>query len=182
MAGVAYPDDLLVDGERVVLCSRPHWSTCLRPVLVFLLGVAVAAFVAAVIRRQEWAPAGWLALAALTALVLARYTVAPFARWRSTHLVVTNHRLLVREGVLRRHGLDVPIGRVDSVRTRRTLTERMTGCGTLLVDAGGEQPMRFAAVPDVERAQALLHREISRDGLRRRADRLARTGPQGRPS
>ncbi|MDN5918011.1 MAG: PH domain-containing protein [Pseudonocardia sp.] len=167
---MAYPDDLLVEGERVALYSHPHWRTCVGPAAVFLLAVAVAAFVAAVLRQQPWAPIGWLVLAVLVAVAVARYTVLPLARWRSTHLVVTNHRLLVREGVVSRRGIDVPIGRVDSVRTRRTLGERLAGCGTLLVDAGGEEPMRFADVPDVERVQALLHREISRELTRRRAE------------
>ncbi|WP_130292259.1 PH domain-containing protein [Pseudonocardia sediminis] len=165
---MAYPDDLLVEGERVALYSHPHWRICVGPAAVFLLAVAVASFAGAVVRLQTWAPFGWLALAVLAAAAVARWTVVPLVRWRSTHLVVTNHRLLVREGVFSRSGIDVPIHRVDSVRTRRTLGERLAGCGTLLVDAGGEEPMRFADVPDVERVQALLHREISRDLERRR--------------
>lgn len=181
MAGVAYPDDLLVDGERVALHTHPHWRTCLGPAAVSLLAVALAAFVAAVVRLQTWAPFGWLALAVLAAAVVVRWAVVPIVRWRSTHLVVTNHRLLVREGVFSRSGIDVPIHRVDSVRTRRTLGERLAGCGTLLVDAGGEEPMRFAGVPDVERAQALLHREISRDLARRREEDVAAAdAPEGR--
>lgn len=170
MAGVAYPDDLLVEGERVALYSRPHWRVCVGPAAVYLLAVAVAAFGAAVVRLQPWAPIGALVLAGLAAAVVARWTVLPLVRWRSTHLVVTNHRLLVREGVFSRSGIDVPIHRVDSVRTRRTLGERLAGCGTLLVDAGAEEPMVFAEVPHVERVQALLHREISRDLARRREE------------
>lgn len=181
MAGVAYPDDLLVDGEWVALHSHPHWRTCLVPAAVFLLTVAVSAFVAAAVRLQPWAPFAWPAVAVLAVAAVVRWTVVPLVRWRSTHLVVTNHRLLVREGVFSRQGIDVPIHRVDSVRTRRTLGERLAGCGTLLVDAGGEDPMRFAEVPDVERAQALLHREISRDLARRRAeDVVAADVPQER--
>lgn len=168
MACVAYPDDLLVDGERVALHTHPHWRTCLAPAAVFLLAVAVAAFGAAVIRRQPWAPLGWLVLAGIAALVVLRYTVVPLARWRATHLVVTDHRLLVREGVLSRRGFDVPIGRVESVRTRRTPVERLAGCGTLLVETSTGEPLRFGDLPRVERVQALLHRQISREIARRR--------------
>lgn len=179
MAGVAYPDDLLVDGERVALHTHPHWRTCLGASVVFLLAVAVGAFLAAVIRRQPWAPIGWLVLGVLVAALVLRTTVVPFARWRSTHLVVTNHRLLVREGVFARSGIDVPIGRVESVRTRRSLAERLAGCGTLIVDAGGDAPMQMRDVPGVERVQAVLHREISREIERRRSEREA--GPPSSP-
>lgn len=34
-------------------------------------------------------------------------TVAPLLRWRTTHFVVTSRRVLVREGVLTRSGIDI---------------------------------------------------------------------------
>ena len=36
---MAYPDDLLVDGERVVMHKHPHWKLLVVPVLVLLVVV-----------------------------------------------------------------------------------------------------------------------------------------------
>ena len=168
MDGVAYPDELLVEGERVAWHARPHWATQLRPAAVFPLTAAAAGFVAAALRLQPWAPLAWAALGLVGAVVVLRGTVLPLARWRATHIVVTDRRLMVREGLVSRQGLDVPVDRIASVRVRRTPFGRLVGSGTLIVDTGDPEPMRFADVGQVERVQARLHREISRVSARQR--------------
>ncbi len=168
MTGVTYPDDLLVDGERVAWHDHPHWSTQLRPAAAFPLTAAVCCFLAAAVRLQPWAPLAWLVVGLLGAVVVLRCTVLPLARWRVTHIVVTDRRLLVREGLMSRQGLDIPIDRIGSVRVRCTPFERLVGCGTLIVDTGDAEPMRFRDVGRVERVQARLHREISRADARHR--------------
>ncbi|MEJ8281522.1 PH domain-containing protein [Pseudonocardia spirodelae] len=164
---MAFPDDALDDGEHVVLHGHPHWRLGLRPGAVLVAVCAGAGFAAAVVRLQTWAPGAWLALALLAAVAAVRFTVLPLARWRSTHLIVTNRRIMVREGLLVRDGIDVPIDRIDAVRVHAGATERLLGCGTLLLDVAGER-LRFTDVPAVERVQARLHREIGRLAERRR--------------
>ena len=39
---MAFPDDVLVEGERVVVHTRPHWRVLVGPVLAFLLVVGAA--------------------------------------------------------------------------------------------------------------------------------------------
>lgn len=152
---MAYPDELLVEGERVVLHRHPHWRLLVGPVLVFLLTLGLAGYLAALARgegRQHW---GWPAIAVTAALLVAWLTVVPVVRWRTTHLVVTTRRLLVREGPRRAQSLEVPLDRIVAVHTRRTRLGRLVGCGTLvLAGAGGE--VEFADVPDVERVRAVL--------------------------
>lgn len=168
MVGVAYPDDLLVEGERVAWHAHPHWATQLRPAAVFPITAAVAGFAAAALRLQSWAPLAWAVLGLAGLVIVLRGTVLPLARWRTTHIVVTDRRLMVREGLVSRQGLDVPVDRIASVRVRRTPFGRMVGSGTLIVDTGDPEPMRFRDVGNVERVQARLHREISRAGARQR--------------
>ncbi|GAA1401774.1 PH domain-containing protein [Pseudonocardia kongjuensis] len=164
---MAFPDDALGEDERVVLLGRPHWRLCLRPACALLLVAAVAGFAAAVVRLQVWAPWAWALLGVLAGLAVTRTTVLPLVRWRCSHLLVTNLRFVVREGMGAREGLDVPIDRIDAVRVRSTTVERLLGCGTLALDVAGER-LTFRHVPVVERVQARLHREIGRTGSARR--------------
>jgi uncharacterized membrane protein YdbT with pleckstrin-like domain len=157
---MAYPDDLLVEGEEVVMHRHPHWKMLVVPVLAFLATVGVGAYLAAVIRNQGWAPYGWLAIAAVGLAVVAWLTVAPVIRWRTTHFVVTNRRVLVREGVLSRQGIDIPMSRINSVQFRHTVLERLLGCGTLVVESASEEPLEFDDVPGVQRVHALLYHEV----------------------
>ena len=158
-----YPDELLVDGERVVLHRHPHWRLLVVPVLAFLLVVGVAGYLAALARGQGWQAWGWPAIAAVTLLLVGVATVAPVARWGTTHLVVTTRRLLVREGVRRSQSVEVPLDRIAAVHARRTRFGRLVGCGSLVV-AGADGEVEFADVPGVDEVQALLQRAVPTPG------------------
>ncbi len=158
---VAYPDELLVEGEQVVMHKHPHWKMVVVPVLVLLLVVAVGTFLAAVVRAQTWAPWAWLALAVLALVLVIRFTVVPVVRWRATHFVVTTRRVLVREGVLSRRGIDIPMRRINSVQFRHTIFERILGCGTLVIESASDEPLEFDDVPGVQRVHAMLYQELA---------------------
>lgn len=160
---MAYPDELLVAGERVVLHTHPHWKMLIGPVLVFLVTVGAAAFLAALVSAQSWALVAWIALAAVAVGLVGRFTVLPFVRWRTTHFVVTTRRVLVREGVFSRSGMDIPMSRINTVQFRHTVLERVLGCGTLVVESASDDPLEFTDIPAVERVHALLYQEVADD-------------------
>lgn len=163
MTDVPYPDDLLVAGENVVIHRRPHWKVLVAPVVWLLIVVGVSTFLAALIRDQDWAQVGWIALAGVGLLLVLWLTVGPVIRWRTTHFVVTDRRVLVREGVLSREGIDIPMSRINSVRFRHSVFERMLGCGTLVIESASDEPLEFDDIPDVERVHATLYHEAVED-------------------
>jgi uncharacterized membrane protein YdbT with pleckstrin-like domain len=158
---VAYPDDLLVEGEQVVVHEHPHWKMLVVPVLVLLAVVGIASFLAALVSAQSWAPWAWLGLAAAGLALVGRFTVYPVVRWRTTHFVVTSRRVLVREGVLTRQGVDVPLSRISSVQFRHSLLERMLGSGTLIIESDSDEQLEFEDVPGVQRVHAVLYSEVT---------------------
>jgi uncharacterized membrane protein YdbT with pleckstrin-like domain len=160
VAPVAYPDDLLVEDEQVVVHRHPHWKMLVVPVVVLLLVVGVASFVAALVSAQSWAPWAWLGLAVVGLALVGRFTVYPVLRWRTTHFVVTDRRVLVREGVLTRQGMDVPLKRISSVQFRQGLLDRLLGAGTLLIESDSDESLEFDDVPGVRRVHAVLYSEV----------------------
>jgi uncharacterized membrane protein YdbT with pleckstrin-like domain len=153
---VAYPDELLVDGERVVAHRHPHWRLLVGPVLVFLLVVGLAGYLAAFVRGQDARVWAWPVIGGVAVLLVAWATAAPVVRWRTTHLVVTTRRLLVREGVRRRQCLDVPLDRITAVHARHGRLGRLLGHGTLVVGTDTDGEVEFADLPGVEEVCALL--------------------------
>ena len=158
---MAYPDELLVDGEQVVMHKHPHWKMIFVPVLAFLLVVAVGSYLAALIRTQAWAHWAWLVLAVIGLGLMIRFTVLPVVRWRTTHFVITTRRVLVREGVFTRHGIDIPLKRINSVQFRHTLFERILGSGTLIIESASDEPLEFDDIPGVEKVHSLLYDEMA---------------------
>ena len=143
---MAFPDDVLAEGERVVVHRNPHWRVLVGPVLAFLVVVGAAGYVAALARGQGWHEWGWPAVAASALLLILWLTVLPLVRWRTTHLVVTTRRLLVREGVRGWQGIQVPLEGITAVRARRSslLIETAAGEELEFVDVAGAEQVREA--------------------------------------
>ncbi len=158
---MAYPDDLLVAGEQVVMHKHPHWKLIVVPVVVLLVVVGLGSFAGALVAAQSWAPWAWLALVVVGLGLIGWQTVLPVLRWRTTHFVITTRRVLVREGVLARHGIDIPLSRINSVQFRHTLLERLLGCGTLIIESASDEQLEFDDIPDVERVQTMLYAEVA---------------------
>lgn len=159
-----YPDELLRADERVVLHKHPHWKMLVLPVLAFLLVVALCAYLAALVAGQSWELYAWAVLLGLGGITAVWLTLVPLLRWRTTHFVITTRRVLVREGILARSGIDIPIHRINSVQFRHTLLERLLGCGTLSIESASDEPLEFDDIPQVERVHSLLHHDVSRGG------------------
>lgn len=177
---MAYPDKVLADDEEVVRHLHPHWTTVSGPIALFLVLVGATSFGAALV------PAGpeqgtWRLAVVGAAVVLALLLVAvPLLRWRTTHYVVTTHRLLVRTGVLTRQGRDVGLSRITDVSYRQTLWERVIRSGTVSIETAGEGgPTVLHAIPDSEGVQQLLNQLVEEDAERRAYGLSGATGPVG---
>ncbi len=163
-----YPDKLLVDDEEVVVHLHPHWTTLFWPVVGLLLIVGAASFgMAAIPVGRQQGVYRMLVLAAALVL-LARLVLVPVLRWRTTHYVVTTHRLLFREGVLTRRGRDIGLSRITDVSYRQTLWERLVRSGTLSIESAGDSGATvLRKIPDSDGVQQLLNHMIEEDADRR---------------
>ena len=89
----------------------------------------------------------------------------PYLRWRSTLIVVTTRRVVVRTGVLARSGRDVPLHRINDVTFSHSLFDRLLGCGTIVVESGGDRgQVVLDDVPHVEQVQRTLYDLADRAG------------------
>jgi uncharacterized membrane protein YdbT with pleckstrin-like domain len=164
---VPYPDKLLTEDEEIVRHLHPHWLTVFWPVVRFLLIVGAASFGAALIPPS--AQQGTLRLLVLgLAVVLVLITVVvPLLRWRTTHYVITTHRLLFREGIVARSGRDLGLSRITDVSYTQTLWERIINSGTITIQSAGEHATVLTRIPDSDGVQQLLNHMVEEDADRR---------------
>jgi len=151
---MAYPKKLLAEGEEVVLDLHQHWKVMVLPLLELLVVLGLTGFLLAVVDDSLW-QAITVGVAAVVAMLL---FVVPLLRWRTTHFVVTNERVVMRSGILARQGRDVPLSRINDVSFSHTFLERLLGCGTLVVESAGERgQVTLTDIPRVEQVQRTVY-------------------------
>jgi uncharacterized membrane protein YdbT with pleckstrin-like domain len=159
-----YPDNALADDEQVVLHRHPHWKRLVPAVAVLIGASASGAFVAAVVNATDWhADAKTVIFAviwAVWAIVVGWLTLWPFAKWVTTHFVVTDRRVMFRRGLWNRRGIDLPLARIVHVRFRHRLIDRMLRTGTLIIESASQEPLWFYDIPHVRQVHALLCYEV----------------------
>jgi uncharacterized membrane protein YdbT with pleckstrin-like domain len=174
---MGFPQRLLADDERLVLVLRRHikvifWPTLLLIVVLVLIGLSFLV--------SAGQPVLTIAVAAIGLLIALRWVLWPVLVWLNTIYAVTTHRLIMRTGVLNRSGRDMPLSRLNDVSFEHGLIDRMLGCGTLMVESGGESgQLILTEIPKVELVQRTLYQLADDlrgvDGTRDLDPSLART-------
>lgn len=160
---MGYPEDALAPDEELILHTHPHWKMLLWPVTTLIVATALAGFLGGLVSRTTEATTRSVLLLLILAIwlaILAWRSVGPILDWRSTHFIVTDRRVLVREGVLTHSGLDIPMSRISSVQFRHGLVDRMFRTGELIIGSSSEEPLEYSDIPNVEQVHALLYHQV----------------------
>lgn len=160
---MAYPEDLLSENEQVIVHSHPHFKMLIWPVfwLIVTLGLGIWLYTLVDDVTAGWGQIAEIAIGVVAVVLIVWLFLAPLVRWRTTHFIITTDRLITREGVIRRVGIDIPMSRINSVQFEHGLVDRMFGCGTLVVESASHEPLRFDDIPHVERVHTVIYREVN---------------------
>ena len=176
---MAYPDKLLAEDEEVVRHLHPHVLTLFWPVVWFLVVVGGASFGMALIPVGRQQGVIRMLILAIALVLLLTVVLVPVLRWRTTHYVITTHRLLFREGIMSRRGRDIGLSRITDVSYRQSLWDRIINSGTLTIESAGESGSTvLKQIPDSEGVQQLLNLVIEEDADRRAQESAGYLGDQ----
>lgn len=166
-----FPENLLARDERVVRHLHPHWLTVFVPTVLFIIVVGVGAFLIAVIPEGGSQDILRIIVIVIAILVLIALVVIPILRWRTTHYVITTHRVMVRSGILSRSGKDIGLTRITDVSYTQSLWDRVIGAGTLTIESAGEGPPQvFRNIPNSDDTQQLINHLVEEDEQSRARD------------
>ncbi|ALG84270.1 PH domain-containing protein [Gordonia phthalatica] len=164
---MGYPSENLAPGEVVVIHRHPHWKSLVLPVLIFWLATAVAGIAVGYARSSDMADGGkfWITVVVGVAwlAVAGWFLVRPLLSWKTTHFVVTDRRVIYRNGIITRSGIDIPIRRINTVEFRHGLIDRILRTGTLVIESASDDPLSFKNIPQVEAVHAQLYQELLDD-------------------
>jgi uncharacterized membrane protein YdbT with pleckstrin-like domain len=166
---MAFPDSILDEGEQVVCNLRPHWRRVVIPIALLPIVVGLASYGWFTLPSDS--ARRWLRylILAVALLIVLRWTVRPLLFWLTTRYVVTDRRVLMRNGVVSRTGRDVPLTRVNDVSFSRSPVERLFGSGTLVIESAGDRgQVVLVDVPQVEAVQRDIYRLVEDEAQRLR--------------
>ena len=146
---MAYPQDLLAPGEAVVYEFGSHWFGLVKEALVTI------AYVVLLILLVPDGVNGW-AFTIITLLWL-WIAVGGFMEWRTRENVITSERLVVRAGIMRKAGYEIPLEVITDVGFRQNLIERAVGVGDMVIQTSGSAGKnRITNIPEPEKVKSML--------------------------
>ncbi len=151
-----FPSHLLTEDEDLVLDLRPHWWS-LAPsgallVVAVVLGLAALVtdwfkFIDIVIGLFVLGALGWFGI--------------NYVKWTTTNFVVTSERVISRRGIAAKHGIEIPLDRINTVFFSQTLFERIIGAGDLGIESAGEGGRQtFADIRKPNLVQNEIYRQV----------------------
>ena len=163
---MAYPKKNLNANETVVLDLQPHWwffaGSAATLVLCIGIGIAVRAQLSEGNARQYL---DYVIIAAIG--VSALWLIQRFLKWKTTNFVITSDRVIFRQGMIAKSGVEIPLGRVNNINFHQTVFERLIGAGDLLIESGGEDgQQRFTDIRRPQSVQNLLHAQVEAKATR----------------
>lgn len=146
---MSYIGENLLPDEHVVYRAELHWIIFARAILVLVVGV-VLVFVPRI------------GLAGLVVLLLGvLMLVPPFAAYRTTELGVTNKRVIVKTGLIRRRTLELLLRQVEAISVDQSLLGRLLGFGSITLTGTGGVREVFHRVRDPLELRRRIHGQVA---------------------
>lgn len=132
---MSYVDSVLEPGEQVIYRTTVSWT-----VFTTAIWLGLAALVV-LIAGANFTGTGIETFALAVALILAVLAVAAFIRaWilrATTEIAVTDRRVIVKRGLVRRYTIEMNMQKVESVDVEQTLLGRIFNYGNVTVRGTG---------------------------------------------
>jgi uncharacterized membrane protein YdbT with pleckstrin-like domain len=130
---MSYVESNLLPNEQVTYWARLHWIIYMLPAFVFATAILVAV------------GGGWIAGIAI-AIVGFILLLPPWIKSSSSEFAVTNKRVLIKVGLIRRHSLELLLQKVEGIGVDQGILGRILGYGTITVSGVGGTKEAFRVI------------------------------------
>ena len=129
---MGYVEENLMPGEQIMYRANLHWIIYSAPLFFGLVGIVIV--VSSFSNRYQ------AALEGLGGLFLIVAGLLGLSRWiisRTSEFAVTNKRVVIKVGLIRRHTLELLLAKVESIGVEQAVLGRILGYGTIVVVGTG---------------------------------------------
>jgi uncharacterized membrane protein YdbT with pleckstrin-like domain len=133
---MSYIENNLLPNEEITYRAHLHRIIYLLPVCVLIAAVLVTVLSGG---------AGWIAGIVLVVIALLLF-IPPWIRSMSSEFAITNKRVLIKVGLVRRHSLELLLGKVEGIGVDQGVLGRILGYGTITVSGVGGTKEAFRMI------------------------------------
>jgi uncharacterized membrane protein YdbT with pleckstrin-like domain len=130
---MSYVESNLLPNEQITYRARLHRIIYLFPSIVLVIAVLVALL------------GGWIAGAVVGVIGLV-LLVPPWIRSTSSEFAITNKRVLIKVGLIRRHSLELLLQKVEGIGVDQGVLGRILRYGTITVSGVGGTKEAFRMI------------------------------------
>jgi uncharacterized membrane protein YdbT with pleckstrin-like domain len=131
---MSYVDSNLLPNEQVTYRARLHHIIYGLPAVVLLIALLTAL-----------GGGGWIAGAAIGVIGVV-LLLPPWIRSTSSEFAITNKRVLIKVGLIRRHSLELLLQKVEGIGVDQGILGRIFGYGTITVSGVGGTKEAFKMI------------------------------------
>ena len=148
---MSYVEKHLMPGEQIEYRANLHWLVFLLPILLFIPAIWLF-FVGGNIAK-------FLALILIVG-VLVTGLIAVIER-RTSEFAVTNKRVLIKTGLIRRHSLETLLSKIESIGVAQSILGRILGFGTIVISGTGGSKEPFHKIADPMQFRRRVQEQIA---------------------
>ncbi len=151
---MGYVEKNLLPGETITYRAGLHPIVFAAPIFFGLVGIF---FVVLGSIEKDLSAFAWLGV--LFLVVAAVVGLARFVRVKTSEFAITDKRVLVKVGLVRRHTLELLLAKVETIGVDQSIFGRIFNYGTIIVTGTGgtKEPFKGIAKPLEFRHQVQSH-------------------------
>jgi uncharacterized membrane protein YdbT with pleckstrin-like domain len=131
---MGYVERNLLPNEEITYQARLHWIIYALPAVVFVIAILLAL-----------GGGGWIAGSVLGVIAFALF-LPPWIKASSSEFAITNKRVLIKVGLVRRHSLELLLQKVEGIGVDQGILGRIFGYGTITVAGVGGTKEAFRMI------------------------------------
>lgn len=136
---MSYTKSNLMKDEVIIHKTELHWIIFLPGIILFVYGFIYTPQYA-LLYRIHYAFGGLIGLIAILLLI------AEFVNYRTSEFYITNKRMIMKTGFIRRRTVEILLQKVESISLTQGIIGRIIGYGTILITGTGGTPQPFVKV------------------------------------
>ncbi len=125
----------LIDGEQIVYLGKLHWIIFFGAMVWFTVALALLGI--GVNMKDANTRTFVVAGSAIFLLIAIVTFIPPLIRYITTELGITDRRVIVKSGLIRRESLELLLNKIEGIQVNQSIVGRIMGFGSITVTGTG---------------------------------------------